>query len=360
MQEKKKTKKAPVAPVNRPGTPEERQQALNTVLQNIEKEYGKGAIMRLGQDIDVSVTPIPTGSLSLDAALGIGGIPKGRIVEIYGMESSGKTTLALHVAASVQKSGGTVAYIDVEHALDPAYAGALGVDLDGLLISQPDTGEQAMDICECLVQSAAVDLVVIDSVAALTPKSEFEDDIGDLKVGALARLMSQSLRRLTGKLAHNDCTVIFINQMRQKIGNFYGAPETTSGGLALKYYASVRLEVKAKEKLIDKDSGRLYGTKTTVSVKKNKVAPPFREAEFEILYGTGINHSGEIVDLAEQLELIDRAGAWYTVFNARIQGREGVIAYLAEHPDIRDELEKQVREKAIKSRRTEGKDNASA
>ena len=312
------------------------------MLKRIEKDYGKGAIMRLGEDIDISVTPIPTGSLALDAALGIGGIPKGRIVEIYGMEASGKTTLALHVAASVQKSGGTAAYIDVEHALDPVYMGALGVDLNNLLISQPDTGEQALDICECLVRSGGIDLVVIDSVAALIPKAEFEDDIGDVKVGALARLMSQALRRLTGMLAHSDCTLIFINQMRQKIGVMYGPAETTPGGLALKYYSSVRLEVKATEKLYDKTKMRI-GTRTTVKVKKNKVAPPFREATFDILYGKGIHHLGEVVDLAEKLELIDKAGAWYTVGTARIQGREDVFRYLEEHPEVLENLEKEIR-----------------
>ena len=312
------------------------------MLKRIEKDYGKGAIMRLGEDIDISVTPIPTGSLALDAALGIGGIPKGRIVEIYGMEASGKTTLALHVAASVQKSGGTAAYIDVEHALDPVYMGALGIDLNNLLISQPDTGEQALDICECLVRSGGIDLVVIDSVAALIPKAEFEDDIGDVKVGALARLMSQALRRLTGMLAHSDCTLIFINQMRQKIGVMYGPAETTPGGLALKYYSSVRLEVKATEKLYDKTKMRI-GTRTTVKVKKNKVAPPFREATFDILYGKGIHHLGEVVDLAEKLELIDKAGAWYTVGTARIQGREDVFRYLEEHPEVLENLEKEIR-----------------
>ena len=338
----KKNAKAPVTAQAKPATAEEKRKALDTVLKRIEKDYGKGAIMRLGEDIDISVTPIPTGSLSLDAALGIGGIPKGRIVEIYGMEASGKTTLALHAVASVQNSGGTAAYIDVEHALDPVYMGALGVDLNNLLISQPDTGEQALDICECLVRSGGIDLVVIDSVAALIPKAEFEDDIGEMKVGALARLMSQALRRLAGMLAHNDCTLIFINQIRQKIGVMYGPAETTPGGLALKYYSSVRLEVKATEKIYDKTKMRI-GTRTTVKVKKNKVAPPFREASFDIFYGKGIHHLGEVVDLAEKLELIDKAGAWYTIGTDRIQGREDVFRYLEERPEVLENLEKEIR-----------------
>ena len=341
MAEKKNTK-APIQPAVKPATEEEKKKALETVLKRIEQNYGKGAIMRLGEDIDISVTPIPTGSLALDAALGIGGIPKGRIVEIYGMEASGKTTIALHAAASVQKNDGVAAYIDVEHALDPVYARALGVDIDNLLISQPDTGEQALDICEILVRSGGIDLVVIDSVAALIPKSEFEIDIGDVKVGALARLMSQALRRLTGMLAHSSCTLIFINQMRQKIGVTYGPAETTPGGLALKYYSSVRLEVRATEKIFDKTKMRV-GTRTTVKVKKNKVAPPFREASFDILYGKGIHHIGEVVDLAEKLELIDKAGAWFNIGEARIQGREGVCSYLENHPDVLENLEKEIR-----------------
>ena len=341
MAEKKNTK-APISAPAKPATAEEKQKALDTVLKRIEKDYGKGAIMRLGEDIDMSVTPIPTGSLALDAALGIGGLPKGRIVEIYGAEASGKTTLALHAAASVQKNDGVVAYIDVEHALDPEYAKALGVDIDNLLISQPDTGEQALDICECLVRSGGIDLVVIDSVAALIPKAELEDDIGDVKVGALARLMSQALRRLAGMLAVNGCTLIFINQLRQKIGVMYGPAETTPGGLALKYYSSVRLEVKATEKLLDKNKMR-SGTRTTVKVNKNKVAPPFRQATFDILYGQGIHHLGEVVDMAEKIELIDKAGGWYTVGTDRIQGREGVFRYLEKHPDILENLETEIR-----------------
>ena len=339
MAEKKK-----VSPVAAPSS--DKKKALETAIAKIEKDYGKGTIMRLGDDISVNVEALSTGSLSLDLALGIGGVPRGRIVEIYGPEASGKTTLALHVVASAQKAGGEAAYIDVEHALEPAYARALGVDIDSLLISQPDTGEQALDIAESLVRSGAVDVVVIDSVAALIPRAELDGEIGDTVVGMLARLMSQAMRRLAGAISKNNCTVIFINQLRQKIGVMYGNPETTPGGLALKYYASVRIDVRRIETL--KANGEMVGNRTRAKVVKNKVAPPFREAEFDIMYGEGISKIGEIIDLGAKLELIDKAGAWYTVAGQRIQGRDGVKTYLTENPEICDELEKQIRDNAHK------------
>ena len=340
--EKKNTKVVPISAAK--GTPEDKKKALEEALKRIERDYGKGTIMRLGEDIPVNVEALSTGSLSLDLALGIGGVPKGRIVEIYGPEASGKTTLALHVVASAQKANGTAAYIDVEHALEPAYAHALGVNIDELLISQPDTGEQALDICESLVRSGAVDIVVVDSVAALIPRSELEGEIGDSVVGVLARLMSQAMRRLAGAISKNNCTVIFINQLRQKIGNPYGNPETTSGGLALKYYASVRIDVRRIESL--KINGEYVGARTRAKVVKNKVAPPFKEAEFDIMYGEGISRIGEIVDLAVKLEIIEKAGAWFTVEDNRIQGRDGVKQFLIDNPDIADRVEAQIRENA--------------
>ncbi len=340
--EKKNTKVVPISAAK--GTPEDKKKALEEALKRIERDYGKGTIMRLGDDIPVNVEALSTGSLSLDLALGIGGVPKGRIVEIYGPEASGKTTLALHVVASAQKANGTAAYIDVEHALEPAYAHALGVNIDELLISQPDTGEQALDICESLVRSGAVDIVVVDSVAALIPRSELEGEIGDSVVGVLARLMSQAMRRLAGAISKNNCTVIFINQLRQKIGNPYGNPETTSGGLALKYYASVRIDVRRIESL--KINGEYVGARTRAKVVKNKVAPPFKEAEFDIMYGEGISRIGEIVDLAVKLEIIEKAGAWFTVEDNRIQGRDGVKQFLIDNPDVADRVEAQIRENA--------------
>lgn len=335
---------------------EERKKALAAALQKIEHDYGKGTIMRLGDDIAEHVEPIPTGSLMLDIALGIGGLPKGRIIEIYGPEASGKTTLALHAVGSTQKSGGTAAYIDVEHALEPAYARALGVDIDNLLISQPDTGEQALDICESLVRSGGVDIVVVDSVAALIPRSELEGEVGDSVVGVLARLMSQAMRRLAGAISKNNCTVIFINQLRQKIGVFYGNPETTSGGMALKYYASVRMDVRRIETL--KDKGEVIGSRTRVKIVKNKVAPPFKEAEFDIIYGTGISKSGELVDAGVRLGLIDKGGAWYTIGDMRFQGREAVKAFLEENQEAADALEAEIKQKLIPSAYEENPEKA--
>ncbi|MBO6014924.1 MAG: recombinase RecA [Oscillospiraceae bacterium] len=348
MAEKKKVTVSATAPEET-----DKKKALQSAIARIEKDYGKGTIMRLGEDIPVNVEALSTGSLNLDLALGVGGVPRGRIVEIYGPEASGKTTLALHIVASAQKSGGDAAYIDVEHALEPAYASALGVDIDSLLISQPDTGEQALDIAEQLVRSGAVDVVVIDSVAALIPRSELEGEVGDAVVGALARLMSQAMRRLAGAISKNNCTVIFINQLRQKIGVMYGNPETTPGGLALKYYASVRLDVRRIESI--KVGGEILGNRTRVKVVKNKVAPPFKEAEFDIIYGEGISRIGEIVDMGVKLDIIEKGGAWFTVNGQRIQGRDGVKEYLRTNPEICDEIEQRIRENAdrltVKGRR---------
>ena len=340
MAEKKKAA-APEA-----GPAADKKKALETAIAQIEKNFGKGAIMRLGDDIPVNVEAIPTGSLSLDLELGIGGVPRGRIIEIYGPESCGKTTLALHIVASAQKNGGEAAYIDVEHALEPAYARALGVDIDNLLISQPDTGEQALEITEQLVRSGALYVVVIDSVAALLPRSELEGEMGESSVGVVARLMSQALRKLAGVVSKTNCIVVFINQLREKIGVMYGNPETTPGGRALKYFASVRIDMRRIETL--KSGGEIIGNRTRAKVIKNKVAPPFREAEFDIIYGEGISKVGEILDLAVKLELIDKAGAWFTVGDQRIQGRDGVKTYLKENPDVCDALEQQVRANAFK------------
>ena len=339
-----KKKDLPVSAVN--GTAEEKKKALDTVIARLERDYGKGTIMRLGDDIPLNVEAISTGSLALDLALGIGGVPRGRIVEIYGPEASGKTTLALHIVASAQQSGGTAAYIDVEHALEPAYAEALGANIDDLLISQPDTGEQALDIAESLVRSGAIDVLVVDSVAALIPRAELDGEIGDTVVGMLARLMSQAMRRLAGAISKNNCTVIFINQLRQKIGVMYGNPETTPGGLALKYYSSVRIDVRRIETL--KVGGEMVGNRTRAKVVKNKVAPPFREAEFDIMYGEGISRVGEIIDLGVKLEIIDKAGAWFTVDGQRIQGRDGVKEYLQQNEDVRNRIEQQIRDNAYK------------
>ena len=324
----------------------DRKKALETAIAKIEKDYGKGTIMRLGDDISVNVEALSTGSLSLDLALGIGGVPKGRIIEIYGPEASGKTTLALHIVASAQKNGGDAAYIDVEHALEPAYARALGVDIDSLLISQPDTGEQALDITESLVRSGAIDVIVVDSVAALIPRAELEGEVGDTVVGMLARLMSQAMRRLAGAISKNNCIVIFINQLRQKIGVMYGNPETTPGGLALKYYASVRIDVRRIETL--KAGGEMIGNRTRAKVVKNKVAPPFREAEFDIMYGEGISKISEIIDLAVKLDIIEKGGAWFTVNGQRLQGKDAVKEYLTANPDICDKIEQDIRDNSFK------------
>ena len=342
MAEKKKS--APVS--SGPVKPEDEKKALETALAQIEKNFGKGAIMRLGDDIPVNVEAISTGSLSLDLALGIGGVPRGRIVEIYGPESSGKTTLALHILASAQKTGGEVAFIDVEHALEPAYARALGVDIDSLLISQPDTGEQALEITEQLVRSGALDVVVVDSVAALLPRSELEGEMGESSVGVIARLMSQALRKLAGTVSRTNCIVVFINQLREKIGVMYGNPETTPGGRALKYFSSVRIDVRRIETL--KVGGEMIGNRTRAKIVKNKVAPPFKEAEFDIIYGEGISKIGEIVDLGVKLDLIDKAGAWYTYGDVRVQGRDSMKEFLREHPDVSDQIEAEIRANAHK------------
>ena len=329
-----------------PAPASDKKKALETAISQIEKDYGKGSIMRLGQNLQVNVDAIPTGSISLDLALGIGGVPRGRIVEIYGPESSGKTTLALQVVASAQKRGGEAAYIDVEHALEPAYARALGVDIENLLISQPDTAEDALNIAETLVRSGAIDVLVVDSVAALVPRSEIEGEMGDSSVGVIARLMSQALRKLAGCISKTNCVVIFINQLREKIGVMYGNPETTPGGRALKYFSSVRTDVRRIETL--KNGSEMIGNRTRAKIVKNKVAPPFREAEFDILYGEGISKLGELIDLGVKLDLIEKGGAWFTVGETRIQGRDNVKLYLKENPAIADEIEEKIRANSFK------------
>lgn len=326
---------------------EDRQKALETALGQIEKQFGRGAVMKLGQDSTLNVEAIPTGSLSLDIALGIGGVPRGRIVEIYGPESSGKTTVALHVVAQAQKLGGEAVFIDVEHALDPVYAQALGVDIDSLLVSQPDTGEQALEIAEALVRSGAIDVVVVDSVAAMVTKAEIEGEMGDSHVGLQARLMSQALRKLTGAIGKSNAVVIFINQLREKIGVMYGNPETTPGGRALKFYASVRLDVRRIEAL--KNGTEVIGNRTRVKVVKNKVAPPFKEAEFDIMYGTGISKEGEVLDLANKLDIVTRGGSWFNYGDIRLgQGRDNAKEYLKANPELMGEIEAKVRENADK------------
>ena len=335
-------------PMIEPAAPAaDKKKALETCLAQLDKTYGKGTVMRLGENTGVVVDSIPTGSLSLDIALGIGGVPKGRIIEVYGPESSGKTTLALHIVAEAQKRGGEVAFIDAEHALDPSYARALGVDIDSMLISQPDTGEQGLEICEALVRSGAIDVVVVDSVAALTPRAEIEGDMGDSHVGLLARLMSQALRKLAGSIAKTNCIVIFINQLREKVGVMYGNPEVTTGGRALKFYASVRIDVRKIEAI--KDGGELIGNRTRAKIVKNKVAPPFREAEFEILYGEGSSKWGEMVDLAVKLDIIQKSGSWFSMGETRIgQGREAAKQYLKDNPEVAADVEAQVRANAFK------------
>ncbi len=323
---------------------EDKQKALDAAISQIEKAYGKGSVMKLGDPKQqMSVEAIPTGSLSLDIALGVGGVPKGRIVEIYGPESSGKTTVALHMVAEVQKRGGIAGFIDAEHALDPKYAKNIGVDIDNLYISQPDNGEQALEITETMVRSGAVDIVIVDSVAALVPKAEIDGEMGESHMGLQARLMSQALRKLTAVVSKTNCIVIFINQLREKIGIMFGNPETTTGGRALKFYASVRLDVRRAEQI--KQGGEVIGNRTRVKVVKNKVAPPFREAEFDIMYGKGISTVGDIVDLAANVGIIVKSGAWYAYKNEKIgQGRENAKLYLVEHPDVMEEVDRKVRE----------------
>ena len=324
-------------------TVEKEDKALDQVLADIEKQFGKGSIMKLGSDAHLNIEASSSGSISLDIALGVGGYPKGRIVEIYGPESSGKTTFALHAIAEVQKTGGRAAFIDAEHALDPVYAKNLGVDLDNLLLSQPDTGEQALDICEALVKSGVIDLVVIDSVAALVPQAEIEGEMGDAHVGLQARLMSQALRKLSGVLNKTKTTAIFINQLREKVGVLFGNPETTPGGRALKFYSSVRLEVRRADQI--KQGDKVIGNKTNVKVVKNKVAPPFRTCSLDIMYGEGVSKEGEIVDLASEIDLLEKSGAWYSYQGEKIgQGKENVKLLLKENPDLRDELEEKIRE----------------
>ncbi len=323
---------------------EDKKKALEAALSQIEKSYGKGSVMKLGDsNKDMTVQAVPTGSLSLDVALGIGGLPKGRIVEIYGPESSGKTTVALHCVAEIQKRGGIAAFIDAEHALDPVYAANIGVDISNLYISQPDNGEQALEIANTFVRSGAVDIVIVDSVAALVPKAEIDGDIGDSHVGLQARMMSQALRMLTGVISRSNCTVIFINQLREKVGVMFGNPETTTGGRALKFYSSVRLDVRRVEAL--KMSGEVIGNRTRVKVVKNKVAPPFREAEFDIMFGKGISKEGDVLDIAVNNNIVDKSGAWFAYNGNKIgQGRENTKIYLKENPDVLLEIENKIRE----------------
>ena len=337
----------------------DKRKALETCMAQIEKAYGKGSIMRLGENTGVVVEAIPTGSLSLDLALGIGGVPKGRIVEIYGPESSGKTTLALHIVAEAQKRGGEVAFIDAEHALDPSYARALGVDIDSMLISQPDTGEQGLEICEALVRSGAIDVVVVDSVAALTPRAEIEGDMGDSHVGLRARLMSQALRTLAGSIAKTTCSVIFINQLREKVGVMYGNPEVTTGGRALKFYASVRIDVRKVETL--KVGSEMVGNHVKAKVVKNKVAPPFRTAEFDIMFGEGISKIGELIDIGIQLDLVQKSGSWFAMGETRMgQGKDAAKQYLRDHPEVAEQLEEDIRANAYKLMPTQAKAAAKA
>lgn len=339
-------KQAPVS-TRSTNSPDERRKALDTALTQIKKQFGDGAVMRLGQQSSLNIEAIPTGSLSLDLALGVGGLPRGRIVEIYGPESSGKTTLALHCVAEGQKMGGNAAFIDVEHALDPVYASALGVDVDDLLVSQPDTGEQALEIAEALIRSNAIDVIVVDSVAALVPKQEIEGEMGDSHVGLQARLMSQALRKLAGAISKSNCVAIFINQLREKVGVIYGNPEVTPGGRAMKFYSSVRIDVRKGEIL--KNGTDIIGAHTKVRVVKNKVAPPFRTAEFDVLYGQGISRTGELVDIGVQLDIIQKSGSWFSYDGERIgQGREKVKDFLAANPDVAAKIETAVRENVNK------------
>lgn len=341
MADKKKFTVEAAAPAS------DKRKALDTCVAQIEKAYGKGSIMRLGENTGVVVEAIPTGSLSLDLALGIGGVPRGRMIEIYGPESSGKTTLALQIVAEAQKRGGEVAFVDAEHALDPSYARALGVDIDSMLISQPDTGEQGLEITEALVRSGAIDVVVVDSVAALVPRAEIEGEMGDSHVGLLARLMSQALRKLAGSISKTNCIVIFINQLREKVGVVYGNPEVTTGGRALKFYASVRIDVRRIEGL--KNGTEIIGNRTRAKVVKNKVAPPFREAEFDIMYGEGISKVGELVDLGLKLDLVQKSGSWFAMGDMRLgQGRDAAKQYLKDNPEVAAKLETDIRNNSYK------------
>ncbi|MCL2545988.1 MAG: recombinase RecA [Oscillospiraceae bacterium] len=323
----------------------DKKKALDTALAQIKKDYGEGAVMRLGSEARLNVKAISTGSLSLDLALGVGGLPRGRIVEIYGPESSGKTTLTLHVIAQAQKMGGEAAFIDAEHALDPQYAAALGVDIENLLVAQPDNGEQALEITDSLVRSGALDVVVVDSVAALVPRAEIEGDMGDSFVGLHARLMSQALRKLAGSIARTNTVVIFINQLREKIGVVYGSPEVTTGGRALKFYSSVRIDVRKKEAI--KVSDITIGNRTSAKVVKNKIAPPFKEGDFDIIFGQGISRAGELVDLGQMLDLVQKSGSWYSMGDTRLgQGRESATRYMLDNPEIAADLEAKIREQA--------------
>ena len=345
----KSSKKAAAPVIAADATPEEKKKALSTAISQIERAYGKGAIIKMGDNPRMAVSAVSTGSLNLDLALGVGGLPRGRIIEIYGPESSGKTTLALHAIAEVQKAGGEAAFIDAEHALDPVYAKALGVNIDSMLVSQPDSGEQGLEICEALVRSGAIDIVVIDSVAALVPQQEIEGDMGAAHVGLQARLMSQALRKLSGTVSKTKCIVIFLNQMREKVGVMYGNPETTPGGKALKFYASVRLDIRKVENL--KNGTDIYGSHVRCKVVKNKVAPPFKTAEFDILYGQGISKASEILDMAVTFEIIEKSGAWFSYAGQRIgQGKDNARKFLDDNPEISAEVERLVREKAAKMR----------
>ncbi len=325
------------------GDNQEKRKALDAAMSQIEKQFGKGSVMKLGDYKSMNIEAISTGALNLDIALGIGGIPRGRIIEIYGPESSGKTTLALHAVAEAQKKGGEAAFIDAEHALDPSYAKKIGVDIDNLIVSQPDTGEQALEIAEALIRSGAIDIIVVDSVAALVPKAEIDGDMGDSHVGLQARLMSQALRKLAGTINKTNATIIFINQLREKVGVMFGNPETTAGGRALKYYASVRMDIRRIESI--KQDGSVVGNRTRVKVVKNKVAPPFREAEFDIIYGKGISKEGCVLDLAVNLDIIEKSGSWFSYNGNKIgQGRENVKKYILENPQFMEEIEKKVRD----------------
>lgn len=354
MAEKKQAPISTKTNVKGDGNADNKKKALETALAQIKKQFGEGAVMRLGQDSALNVESIPTGSLSLDMALGIGGLPRGRIIEVYGPESSGKTTLALHCIAEGQKKGGNAAFIDVEHALDPVYAGNLGVDVESLLVSQPDTGEQALEITEALVRSNAIDVIVVDSVAALVPRAEIEGEMGDTHVGLQARLMSQALRKLAGAISKSNCVAIFINQLREKVGVVYGNPEVTPGGRALKFYSSVRIEVRKGE--VIKNGKDVIGARTKAKVVKNKIAPPFRVAEFDVMYGTGISRVGELLDMAAELEIIQKSGSWFSYNGERIgQGRDNSKDFLASHPDVAAEVEEKVRENMDKLYEKTGK-----